>query len=342
MRVFVTGGTEFVGRHVVERLRASGHDITCLARRPDHPAATRLQGARTRLVRGDVLDPSAVIRGMADSDAVIHAAGLYSLWEPDTRAYWRVNVEGTRNVMEAALQTGVGKVVHIGSIVTYGRQAVVPFTEAATPGRLASEYARSKAAGEELAWNRHRTRGLPLVVVSPASVLGAGDPKASGQYITNLVQRRLPARAAERGRFTFVHVRDVADAIVRATEQRGNIGQRYLVGREVLSFREMNDLVARTAGAPVPALALPDTVALVTARLLTAVADRIKRSPLWGFSVDQVRTMLDGSEADGSKAERELGLQYTPIGLAIQEMVAEVQSGRSMSRAESAPAQVSR
>ena len=326
LRVFVTGATGFIGRYVVERLSAAGHEAVCLVRRHDRTDTPWLQGDQTRVVPGDLLDRATLVQGMASCDTVIHLASTYSFWERDRSVYWRVNVEGTRNVLEAAVETRVRRLVHVSSMLTYGRPTRIPFDEDDAPGALTSEYARSKAAGDEVARELARRHGLALVVVAPAAVLGAGDRKASGQYIANLVDRRLPARAAERGRVTFVHVRDVAEAIVRAAEQPESVGQTYLVGHEVLTIGELNRLVADIAGVPLPAVVLPDPLAFLAARLLTSVADLMGRPPLWGFALDQVRTMLNSGQADGGRAERELGLHYTPIRAAVEEVVAELRS----------------
>lgn len=121
---------------------------------------------------------------MHGCDSVVHLANIYSFWEPDKRIYTQVNVEGTCNVMECALEVGVRKVVHVSTALVYGKPADSPFTEGSPAGpQLFSEYARTKAAGDRIVWELHKKAGLSLVVIYPGGVLGPGDTKSTGQYI---------------------------------------------------------------------------------------------------------------------------------------------------------------
>jgi dihydroflavonol-4-reductase len=226
------------------------------------------------------------------------------------------------------LEAGVAKVVHVSTALVYGKPAASPFTEASPVGPVRfSAYARSKYAADHLAWGLYKTQGLPLVMLHPGSVLGPGDPKASGQYIQDLIHRRTPARILEDAVLTFVHVRDVAEAIVKAAEKEGNIGETYLVGKQHLSMGEVNALIRDIAGVPLPKLRLPKPLVMVNAALLTVLATVINKPPLWGMALDQIRTMKAGFVFDGSKAERELGLTYTPIRVAIEEAIASYHDG---------------
>ncbi|MGC8825647.1 MAG: NAD-dependent epimerase/dehydratase family protein [Anaerolineae bacterium] len=323
MRIFVTGATGFIGRHFIARLRDTAHEVTCLVRagsRLEH-----LQAARARLVFGDILDRRAVLAGMQGHDAVVHLAALYSFWERRPRRYYEVNVEGTRCVMECALQAGVSKVVLVSTSLVYGVPSERPFREDAPASRrLLSAYARSKYAGERIAWELHRTAGLPLVVLYPGGVLGSGDVKASGQYVRQLVRREPPARVFEDSVITWVHVRDAAEAILRALERPGTIGERYLLGSERLSWGEFNRLVSETAGVPLPRLVMPDALVLAASLLATAWAYLGGRPPIWQLAWDSIRTIRAGLEFDGSKAERKLGLRYTPIRQALAEILSEI------------------
>jgi dihydroflavonol-4-reductase len=321
MRAFVTGATGFIGSHLVPRLLRDGHELRCLVRRPGAGRPLEEQGAAT--VQGDVTDPASLREAMAGCDWVLHLANVYSFWEPDPAIYARVNIEGTRNVLGCARAAGVTKVVHVSSAVVYGRPADVPFREESPVGPVRfTEYARTKYAGDRIAWDLQEKSGLPLVTILPGSVLGPGDSKPTGQYIQSLIRRRMPARVMEETVLTFVHVRDVAEAIVRAAEREGNLGERYLVGSERLSFGEINRMVSEISHVPLPALRMPGGLAAASARLLTWMADRTGQPPPWGMSVDQIRMMKEGFQFDGSKAERELGIAYTPVRTAIEEMIA--------------------
>lgn len=321
MKTFITGATGFIGTHLVKRLAQTEHELYCLVRKTSKVQHLGELGAT--LITGDVTNRDSMLEGMKGCDWVINLANIYSFWEPNKQIYTDVSVEGTRNVMECALETGVSKVVHISTVVIYGKPADSPFTEASPVGPVRfSEYARTKYQGELIAWELYEKKGLPLVMIFPGGVLGPGDPKASGQYIKDLINRRLPATVFPDSILTWVHVRDVAEAIVRAAEKEDNIGEKYLVCKHQLSFREINEMVSEISGAPLPKITLPDWLVMVNAALLTGVADVIKKPPMWGMSTDQMRTMKEGFKADGSKAERELGITYTPIRVALEEAIA--------------------
>ncbi len=321
MRVFVTGGTGFVGKPTVGRLLEGGHEVRCLVRRTSRTG--ELEELGCELVYGDVTDKASVLERMRGCEWVVHLANVYSFWEPDRSVYRRVNVEGTRNVMEAALEAGVSKVAHVSTLVVWGNTPDSPFDEESPVGtKRLTEYARSKHEGDEVVWDLYRQKGLPVVVLYPGAVLGAGDPKATGQYVRDLIERRVPARIFEDSAFTFVHVDDVAEAIVRALEKEGNLGGKYLVGKHTLTIGEVTRMVSEISGVPLPKRRLPGPVVMAGAALMTKVADLTGRPPLSGMSTDQMRNIREGAVFDGSKSERELGLTYTPIREAIEEEIA--------------------
>ena len=321
MKVFLTGGTGFIGSHVVSRLSKAGHEPCCLVRLT--PSSGPAAGFGIHRIRGDLSDREALRQGMVGCDCVIHLAAAYSYWMPDRRAFREVNVEGTRNVMECALEVGVPKVVMVSSVVTYGQPAEKPVTEETPVGPVRySEYARTKYEGESIAWDLRESKGLPLVALYPGAVLGALDPKPSGEYIQAVVTRRMPVRILEGAVFPFVYVGDVAKAIVRAAERPDNLGAKYFVVGENLTFGQINRMIAEISKVPSPVMRLPGPLVVAVAAFLTLVADITKKPPPWGLSADQVATMRKGTSFSGGKAERELGISYTPIRQAIEEAVA--------------------
>jgi len=320
MRVFITGATGFIGKHLIKRLKQTGHQLNCLVRKQS--AVDELKVPNVTLVPGDVTDKDSIIKAMTGCDSVINLANVYSFWEPDKRIYSRINIDGTRNVMEAVLKTGISKVIHISSVVVYGKPAEIPFNEESAPGPFKySEYARTKYEGDLIAWKMFEKEKLPLVVIYPAAVMGPGDTKTTGAYVKAIVNRKMPAIALPDSVLTFVHVGDVAEAIVRALEKPNNIGEKYLIGKYQLSMGEINEMIREISGVRLPRLRLPDFMVTLNAYLLTLIADIIKKPPLWGLSVDQIKTMKAGFRCDGSKAERELGLAYTPIRTALEGML---------------------
>jgi dihydroflavonol-4-reductase len=321
MKIFVTGSTGFIGTHLIQRLSETDHQVTCLVRSRSNTSA--LENRNVARVIGDVTDRALLGPQMRDHDCVINLANVYSFWEPDRSVYRKVNIDGTRNVMEAALEAGVSKIVHISTGGIWGRPKDVPFTEESEVGPVRfSEYFETKFLSDEIAWRMYRDQKLPLVMVFPMAVLGPGDPKATGEYILRIIRRRLPARVMENCVFTFVHVKDVAEIIYRAAVKENNIGQKYIAGKFQYAFGEINRMISEISGVPLPRLRLPDFSIMPNAWLLTKLADIIKRPPIWGMATDQMRVMKNEFRADGSKAERELGIQYTPIRDAVAEAIA--------------------
>jgi len=320
MKIFVTGGSGFIGGNLVESLRAAGHDVVCLVRPTSD--VRRLQASGATLAPGDVTDKASLVKGMQGCTWAAHLAGCYDFWLPGPSVYAKVNIDGTRNVLEAVLEAGVSKVVDVSTVATYG-DAPWPVTEATPLGRRwPTEYSRTKAEGERIARQLHAERGVPLVLVHPGAVLGPHDPKPTGRYLRNLVRGRMPAQVLTKHPFPFVHVRDVCQAILRALERPDNIGQSYLVVAENLTFGAVNRIVAELSGRRLPLITLPDGVVTAMAHGLTAVAGLTRRAPWLGLSRDQARLMRWGLEADGGKAARELGIAYTPVREAIREALA--------------------
>jgi dihydroflavonol-4-reductase len=199
----------------------------------------------------------------------------------------------------------------------------VPFTEESPLGtKRFTEYAQSKYEGDEVVWELYRQKGLPVVALYPGVVLGPNDPKSTGQYVRDLIERRVPARIFEDSVFTFVHVNDVAEAIMRALEKENNLGEKYLIGKHALSMGEVTRMVSEISGVPLPKRRLPGSVVMAGAALMTKAADLIGQPPLFGMSTDMMRNIREGAVFDGSKSERELGLAYTPIREAIAGEVA--------------------
>lgn len=321
MRVFVTGGTGFVGKPTLRRLVEGGHEVRCLVRKTSRTDALEKLGCE--LAYGDVTDRASVLDGMKGCEWVVNLANVYSFWEPDKSVYRRVNVEGTRNVAEAALEEGVSKVAHVSTFVVWGKPAQIPFDEETPVGpERFTAYAQSKYEGDLVVWKLYRERGLPVVVLYPGGVMGAGNPKSNGQYIQDLVKGRMPGMVFEDSALTWVHVKDVAEAIGRALEKEGNEGEEYLVGKHALAMGELTRTVCEISGAPLPKVSIPDPVIMAGATLLTKVADLTGRPPLLGMSKDTMRNLKEGAIFDGSKAERELGVTYTPIREALEEEVA--------------------
>lgn len=331
MKIFVTGGTGFIGGYLVRRLSKTNHELVCLARKSSDKSNLKQVGVK--VVNGDLLDKASLLEGMQGCDWVVNLASNFVFWVPDKNVYEQINIHGTRNLMESALEVGVSKIVHISTEAVYGN-ATWPITEDSRPGDYCpSQYAQTKREGDHIACRMYQEKGLPLVMIYPGAVIGADDPKAAGRYLRNFALQRMPGQVVVDKPFPWVYVEDVCEAILKALEKDNNIGEKYFVSACNLTFGEINHLIAEVAGVRLPWLHIPDSVAMTGARLLTWIADRIKKPPLLDLSVDQVSLMKQGYIFDGSKATRELGLTYTPIRLAVEQalasIIAERQHGQS-------------
>jgi dihydroflavonol-4-reductase len=320
MKIFITGGTGFIGRHTTELLSKTNHQLKLLTRNSSN--TSYLNYPNTTQVNGNLNNKDSLLKGMENCDSIINIAGHYTFWEPDKKIYSDVNIGGTRNVMECALEAGIKKVIHISTAGVFGKPDEQPFNEESVQGVIKfSEYFRTKFEGDRIAWDLYEKGGLPLVVIYPVCVLGAGDIKASGRYIKDLINRKLPATVFKDEIFSFVYVKDVAQAILNALEKENNIGEKYLVGNQRYRWKEINEMISEISGVPLPKFSMPNSITMLSAYMLTGLADLIKKPPLWGMAVDQMKVMRAGFNVDGSKVETELKIKYTPIHFALKEAI---------------------
>ncbi len=317
MNIFITGASGFIGTHLVKRLVQTVHEPIGFIRPTS--SVREMERLGITIVLGDTTDRLALMDGMKNCDWVVHLAGNSSFWSRDKSSFHRDNVEGTRNVMECALESGIKKVISVSTAAIWGKPPRLPITETREVGpKRFSEYARTEYEGDAIAWDLHERRGLPLVGIYPCLVLGQGDMRTLGSYIRDLADRRLPYTVYEDSLFTFVHVDDVVEAIIRAAE-KAEIGEKYIIGKQRLSIREFNSLICDIAEVPLPAGSLPSYLARGSAYLFTGIAKLTGRRPKWGLTSDLADTLEMGMIADGSKAEDDLGLRYTPIRIALED-----------------------
>ena len=319
MKIFITGGTGFIGKHLVRRLSQTEHKLFCLARETSDITSLKEVGANIFI--GDVTDRDSILKGMKECDWVVHLASSFVLWHSNKKIFPEVNITGTQNVMECVLQTGISKVVYVSTAAIYGN-AEWPITEE-TPvgGKRMSKYVKTKYKGDLITWNLYEEKKLPLVVIYPSAVTGPDDPKATGRYIRNFAKGRMPAQVLTKCFFPFVHVKDVSEAILRALEKENNIGEKYILAAENITFGYLNQMISEISGTKLPFIKLPNWMTMLTAYLLTGIANLTRKHPLWDMSIDQIKLMKQGFQIDGSKVERELGITYTPIREAFKEAI---------------------
>jgi dihydroflavonol-4-reductase len=323
--VAIAGATGFVGRYVVPRLLEEPDVVLrCLVRPSSDTAELEALGPRVRLFRGDVCEPWSLAPFLEGAWGVINLAGYRDFWSRRRERYYELNTGGAANVFHAALDAKVEKVVHVSTPLAFGVPKQIPFDENSEPGPHPSDYARSKFLADQLGWRMHSELGLPLTVVHLAAVIGAGDPRPTME-VRRALERRLPVLVGADTSYTYVHVRDASEAIVRALLSPTSIGCRYLIGTERASTREYFTLIGDLAGVPVPRYNLPEAPLIPIARLLERLARWTGKRPV--IPVDILKTTAAGSLVfDGGRAIRELGMTYTPLREALRESIDEIRS----------------
>jgi dihydroflavonol-4-reductase len=318
-KTLVTGGTGFVGRAVVAELLAAGRQVRVLARNPDHPA---LAGLEVEVAVGDLRDPESLKRALTDCTRLFHVAADYRLWVPDPATMYAINVDGTRQVLAAAAARGLDRVVYTSTVGTLGNPGDgTPGTEA-TPVSLkemVGHYKRSKFLAEQEALDFAR-QGLPLVVVNPSTPVGPWDyrPTPTGLIIVDFLRRRMPAYL-ETG-LNLIHVRDVARGHLLA-EEKGGIGEKYILGHENLSLSQIFQVLADLTGLPAPKVKLPYWPVLGMAYVDEFFATHIRRRPP-RMPVAGIRMAKKYMYFDNRKAVQYLGLTVTPVRQALADAVA--------------------
>ena len=311
----VTGANGFVGSQVVRELLRRGHEVTALV--GADLGLENLAGLPIKTREFDLLDPASVRAGLAGAEAVIHTAACYAFWLPDPTQFYRINVEGTRNVLAAARELGCRKVVHTSSTATLspGFRADGATDQLGNEDnvldlrRFRGHYKMSKAMAEVVAL-REAARGLPVVIVHPTSVLGPGDrrPTPSGSMIVHFLNGRM--KAYTNLVQNLVDVRDVAAGHALALE-KGRPGERYILGGENIAMREIVRLLVELTGLPAPWFPIPHRILHGMSRINEWISDHVThRVPI--APMEAKLHAVDSRPFDTSKARRELGLQARP------------------------------
>ncbi len=318
MRALVTGSTGFVGANLVERLGRDGWDVIALQRSTSSLAG--LTGLSYQPALGDILNPASLHAAMQGCDAVFHVAGVVAdYWQQDLERLYYVNVDGTRNVLQAALATGVQRLVYTSSLAALG---------SASDGQLSNEthkfnlppaafpYGHSKYLAE-LEVQKAVEQGLHAVIVNPSVVIGPRDASLYNSRIILEVQRGL-ARIVTPGGVNVVDALDVAEGHLLALE-RGRPGERYFLGGHNLPIRQLVGEIANLLGSRPPLATIPVPLIEPLARLIDG-ANRLLPRPL-PISGQILRMTARNLYADNSKAIRELGWQVTPLRQTLQRAI---------------------
>ncbi len=319
MKAFITGATGFVGSHVARALAAEGAELRLLVRATSRK--DNIADLRAETVVGDLREPESLKKAMTGCEYVFHVAADYRLWVRDPQEMYRANVEGTQAIIQAAQQSGVRRVIYTSSVATMG------FTK---EGHIAAEdspvsikdmvghYKRSKFMAEEIALEAGR-KGANVVVVNPTTPIGEFDikPTPTGRIVVDFLKRKFPAYV-DTG-LNVADVKEVARGHLLAME-RARPGERYILGGENLTLKQILDKLAALTGLPSPKMKVPHTVAMGF-----AVFDQFFTGMIMGkeprATIDAVKMGRKKMFASSAKAERELGYKVLPVEDALRRAI---------------------
>jgi dihydroflavonol-4-reductase len=314
MRLFVTGATGFVGAHVAQLAAQQGAELRVLAR----PTSKLNQLPRhAEVVTGDLREPAAFASALEGCDALIHVAADYRLWVPDPAEMYRANVEGTLELLRLAREAGVPRVVYTSSVATMGfhGDAVVDEDTPVTEAAMIGHYKRSKWLAEQAAIEAARA-GQQVILLNPTTPIGSMDmkPTPTGRIVVDFLNRNFPAYV-DTG-LNLVDVEEIARMHLVALE-RGRPGERYILGGENLTLKQILDRLAAITGLPSPTVKVPHAVAMAFAFFEEMITGKLRgKEPR--ATVEAVRMGKKMMFASSAKAERELGLRVLPVESALR------------------------
>ena len=315
MKAFVTGATGFVGSHVARVLADQGADLRLLVRPSSR--TDNIDSLRADRVTGDFRDPFSLRRGLAGCDAVFHVAADYRLWTGNPAEMYASNLDGTIAIINAAREAGVKRIVYTSSVATMGFGNGGELTDESTPVTISDmigHYKKSKFLAEQKVLQAAR-EGINVVMVNPTTPIGEQDirPTPTGRIIVDFLKRNFPAYVATG--LNLVDVHDIARGHIAAYEHAVP-GERYILGGENLTLKQILDKLAAFTGLPSPTIKVPHAVAFIAAIFDTAFTGMLLgREPR--ATVDAVRMGRKLMFASSAKAERELNWRAGPIDNAL-------------------------
>lgn len=310
MKVFLTGGTGFIGGEVARRLRERGDDVVALVRTPGKAEALSAIGCT--LVAGSLSDAAAIREGLDGADAAIHSAAVYEvgILPKERPAMYETNVAGTRNVLSAALDAGTPKVVYVSTVAAFGdTRGKVVDESYEHPGRYTSYYDETKHLAHQEA-KRQIAAGLPCVVVQPGAVYGPKDHSVVGDMVRKVARGRLPAVAFPSMGLNAVHRDDVAAGILLALDA-GRPGEAYVLGGDITTLGDIVATAARVAGRKPPRLTMPAALAKAAAPFGRVVGPFLGYPP----NMRELIATSDGVTFWATDAKARIELGYAPRGL---------------------------
>jgi dihydroflavonol-4-reductase len=319
VRIFITGATGFVGGHVARRYAAEGASLRLLTRQTSR--LDSLSGIDAEMVTGDLREPEKLRSAITGCDALVHVAADYRLWVRDPEQMYAANVGGTRELLKLAREVGVPRVVYTSSVATMGFKADGTIVSEETPVALADmigHYKRSKFLGEQEAIQAAKA-GQHVMILNPTTPIGPGDakPTPTGRIIVDFLNKQFPAYV-DTG-LNLVDVDEVARMHVAALD-RGTPGERYILGGENLTLKQILDRMSAITGLPSPTMKVPHAVAMAFAFFDENITGKLRgKEPR--ATVEAVRMGKKMMFASSAKAERELGFQILPVYNAMRSAI---------------------
>ncbi|TSA51760.1 NAD-dependent epimerase/dehydratase family protein [archaeon] len=318
MRVLVTGATGFIGSSIVRELLTQGYQVRVLVR--EQSTTRNLDGLNIEVAYGDITNADSLGPALQGCSRLFHSAALYSFWVKERALLYKINVDGTRNVLQAAKEAGIDRVVYTSSVAALAVPVGKRPTTEETPvdfTQIVGDYKKSKYYAEQVALEYARA-GLPVVIVNPSFPVGPRDikPTPTGQTILDFLNRKLPAYI-ETG-MNVVDVEDVAVGHLLAAE-RGKIGQRYILGGTDMTMGQLLQTLSEITGLPAPRVKLPYLPILGLSYLNAAFCRLTRATPR--MTPETIRMSRHYMYYDPTKAIYELGLPQTQPKAALEKAV---------------------
>lgn len=314
MKTFITGSTGFIGASLTRELLKDGREVRALVRQGSD--TSNLRGLDVEFWKGDLRDRESLRLGLKGCDVLYHAAADYRLWTKTPDEMYRINVSGTESILEVALEGGLSRVVYTSSVGTLGNPGDgTSGTEdtTVTLADMVGPYKKSKFLAERVA-ERFVSKGLPLVIVNPSTPVGPRDikPTPTGKIVVDFLKRKMPAYL-DTG-LNIIAVEDCARGHILA-EQKGRIGQKYILGNVNLTLRDIFRVLEEITGLPAPRVRLPYMPILVAAYINEGFSRITGREPLIPLAGVQMASKF--MYFDSSRSVQELGLPQTSVKEAL-------------------------
>jgi len=319
MKIFLTGATGFVGHHVARELAAQGADLRLLVRKSSK--LQNLEGIKGEIHIGDLSDPESIRPALEGCDALMHVAADYRLWIPDPQAMYRANVDGTRELLRMAREAGIKRVVYTSSVATMGFRKDGIIVNEDTPVTLKAmvgHYKRSKFMAEQVAIEAAKS-GQHVMILNPTTPIGSNDakPTPTGRIFVDFLNHKFPAYV-DTG-LNLVDVSEVAKAHATALT-KGRPGERYILGGENLSLKQILDKMSAITGIPSPTMKIPFAIAATYAFFEENITGRIRgREPR--ATLEEVRMGRKKMYASSARAQQELGFRIAPVYPAMRSAI---------------------